>query len=92
MERGASDLFRFFQLRLKHNIQLKKEEFLYIAEFLLEGMLQLIDVGIYFQDLKPDNILVQFEEIYEYGQLKEINLQKMFIYLTDLGGCFWYKN
>lgn len=59
----------------------------------MEAVLKLVGVGVYYQDLKPDNILVQFEYVYDkQGELKEINLKKIYIYLTDLGGCFWYKN
>lgn len=59
LERGACDLKQYILLRNKIDKNpLKKEEILFILYWLAQAEEKLIEAGIYFSDMKPDNILL----------------------------------
>lgn len=45
--------------RFRDLFHLGKEEIVYICQFIVEAMKAFADIGLIYQDLKPDNILLK---------------------------------
>lgn len=57
---------------------------LYMVEFVLKAMVKFEEIGIVYQDLKPQNILVKYENLQGFPCYK--------LAISDFGGAFCREN
>ncbi len=75
MEGGSCDLLQYSKLKLLEKQKFSREEFTYIFWRLIEIIAELNEKGLYFQDLKPQNIILS--EIKGVYKLRLIDIESI---------------